>query len=156
MKSKIFLLSLCSLLLSVTSLSFPSVSFAANSERSSQKVFMKLDKGTNDLHAVLMALKLSENLIAKGAKVTLFLNLEAVRIADKRHPLDLSWGLSGGHSAISLFESIISKGAVVLVCPMCAKNAGIEGKDLRKGAKIPDSFDEISSAILEADKTLNY
>jgi hypothetical protein len=71
-------------------------------ESLAQRVFMKLDQGTNDLHAVLMALKISEGLADKGAKVTLFLNLEGVRIADVRQPLDLTWGMGGGHSALHL------------------------------------------------------
>ena len=128
----------------------------AAGESTALRVFMKLDQGTNDLHAVLMALKISEGLVDKGAKVTLFLNLEGVRIADVRQPLDLSWGMGGGHSALHLYEQFVQKGGVVLVCPMCAKNAGLDQKNLRKGAKIADSINEITEAVLKADKVIGY
>lgn len=130
--------------------------FAQSPGKEPQKVFMKLDHGTDDLHAVLMALKISEGLVSKGAKVTLFLNLEAVRLADKRQPLDLKWGIEGGHSAQHLLESFIKNGGSILVCPMCAKNAGITAKELRAGAKIAASIDEINEAFLAADKSMDY
>ncbi|MBN8540157.1 MAG: DsrE family protein [Deltaproteobacteria bacterium] len=130
--------------------------FAQTAAQEPQKVFMKLDHGTDDLHAALMALKISEGLVSKGAKVTLFLNLEAVRLADKRQPLDLKWGLDGGHSAQHLLESFVKKGGAVLVCPMCAKNAGITAKELRTGAKIATSIDEINEAFLASDKSMDY
>ena len=133
-----------------------SSSFAQDSGKAPQKVFMKLDHGTDDLHSVLMALKISEGLQTKGAKVTLFLNLEAVRMADKRQPLDLKWGLDGGHSAQHLYDKFVEKGGAVLVCPMCAKNAGITSKDLRQGAKLASSIDEINEAFLAADKSMDY
>jgi predicted peroxiredoxin len=141
---------------SLSLLLIPVVSGAADSAKPIQKVFLKLDHGTDDLHSVMMALKLAQGMTSKGAKVTVFLNLESVRIADKRQPLDLSWGKSGGHTVLELLESLISNGVDVLVCPMCAKNAGIETKDLRKGTRIASSMEEIAASILEADKTLNY
>jgi hypothetical protein len=39
---------------------------------------------------------------------------------------------------------------------MCAKNAGLDQKNLRKGAKIADSFDEITEALLKANKVMGY
>ncbi len=116
---------------------------------------MKLDHGTDDLHAVLMTFKIAENLVKRGSKVTLFLNLEGVRIADKRQPIDLKWGMEGGHSAQHLYDSFVKSGGTILVCPMCAKNVGMTAKELRPGAKLTNE-DEISSALLDADKTLGY
>ena len=133
-----------------------SPAFAQGAAKEPQKVFLKLDHGTDDLHAVLMALKISEGLVSRGAKVTLFLNLEAVRLADKRQPIDLRWGLEGGHSAQHLFEAFVKKGGSILVCPMCAKNAGITDADLRAGARIAASIDEITDAFLAADKSMDY
>jgi predicted peroxiredoxin len=133
-----------------------SAAFAQGAAKEPQKVFLKLDHGTDDLHAVLMALKISEGLVSKGAKVTLFLNLEAVRLADKRQPIDLRWGLEGGHSAQQLFDAFVKKGGSILVCPMCAKNAGITDADLRAGARIAASVDEITEAFLAADKSMDY
>ena len=132
-----------------------SLATESTAKPSAQKVFMKLDHGTDDLHAVLMTFKIAENLVKKGSKVTLFLNLEGVRIADKRQPIDLKWGMEGGHSAQHLYDSFVKNGGTILVCPMCAKNVGITGKELRTGAKLTNE-DEISSALLEADKSLSY
>ncbi|MGE3609602.1 MAG: DsrE family protein [Bacteriovoracaceae bacterium] len=121
-----------------------------------QQVFVQLGQGTNDLHAAIMALKLSNGLQAKGAKVTLFLNLEAVRFADKRQVQNLVWGHTNGPSVQQLYDGFVGKGGSIMICPMCAEAAGLDEKNLRKGAKIPKSEDEIISAILNADKTLSY
>ena len=53
-----------------------------------QTIMVQLQHFTDNLHAASMALKLANGLQSKGAKVTLFLNLEAVRIADNRQPQD--------------------------------------------------------------------
>lgn len=120
-----------------------------------QKILVKLGTGTNDLHAAVMALSLANGLQSAGAKVTLFLNLEAVRLADTRQPNDLVWGMKG-HSISHLYDNFVKAGGKVLVCPHCAKVAGLSSKNLRKGAQIADSDHSVVDAILDADKILSY
>jgi flagellar biosynthesis/type III secretory pathway ATPase len=60
-----------------------------------QQIVVHLKHYTNDLHAALMALTIAELMQSKGAQVTLMLDLEGVRLADARQPLDLQWGQAG-------------------------------------------------------------
>ena len=140
----------------VSNLSFVQSAEARTSEKIDQKVFVQLGKGTEDLHAAIMALKLSHDLQAKGAKVTLFLNLEAVRIADKRQNIDLQWGPAGGSTLRSLYDGFVTKGGTILICRMCANAAGLEDANLRNGSKIQKADDEVAMSILNSDKTLSY
>ncbi|MCS3902661.1 putative peroxiredoxin [Methylohalomonas lacus] len=136
--------------------------FTTNSQAESeslgqdQNVVVHLSNYTNDLHASFMALKLAVEFQQHGANVTLFLDLEGVRIADKRAPQDMNWGLS--HAPLSEhYTAFIEAGGEVLVCPHCAAAAGIDADNLRKGARIAnEDDDEITRVFLGADKILKY
>jgi predicted peroxiredoxin len=118
-----------------------------------QKVFVKLDHFTDDLHSVYMALKLANGLQQTENHVTLFLNLEAVRLADSRHPLELGWGPN--KSLAPLYQAFINGGGQILVCPHCAKAAGLDAEDIREGAQIAED-NQVIEALNAADKTLSY
>jgi predicted peroxiredoxin len=70
--------------------------------------------------------------------------------------MNLSWGMPGAHDLSHMYDQFISAGGKVLVCPMCAKNTGLDKKNLRPGAKISKDNDEIATALLHADKILSY
>jgi len=118
-----------------------------------QKIVVHLKHYTDYLHAAFMAVKLAGALQEKGADVTMFVNLEGVRLVDSGTPLDLRWGQS--NELTTYYESYINAGGSVLVCPHCAMAAGLEAKDIRKGAKI-GSQDEVVDLLLSADKILDY
>lgn len=123
-------------------------------QAAAQEVVVHLSKGTNDLHAVMMGLKLGTGMAGKGARVTLFLDLEGVRVADRRTEDALTWG--EGHATLGeLYATFVEAGGGVLVCPHCAKAAGIGPGDLRPGARV-GTFDEITALMLSADKILDY
>src|SRR6056297_4132235 len=61
----------------------------------SQKVVVHLSHFTDDLHRCFMALKVAGMMQEAGAEVTLFLDLEGVRLAERRHQLQLTWGGDG-------------------------------------------------------------
>ena len=141
-------------LLVLVAFSAPSVAAETTADKAApQKIVVKLGAFTNDLHPSFMALKLAKMMRKAGADVTLFLNLEAVRIADKRHPLNLKWGHSG--DLLSLYQEMVKSGVKVLVCPHCAKAAGVNTKALRRGTKIAGKGD-IVKLFLDADKILDY
>lgn len=121
------------------------------SHNDQQNVLIHLSNYTNDLHSVNMALKVGHMLSDADMSVTLFLDLEGVRLADKHQPQNLAWGT--GDSIEMLYNQFVSAGGNVLVCPHCAKAAGV--KDLRKGAVIADK-DTLVKAITNADKILDY
>jgi predicted peroxiredoxin len=113
-----------------------------------------LGQGTNDLHSVTMGLSIATALAKRpGSTVTLFLDREGVRVADRRTPGDLRWGTSP--TLDQLFAGFVAAGGDVLVCPHCAQAVGLGKDDLRKGAKI-GTEDEVASRMLAADRILDY
>jgi predicted peroxiredoxin len=117
-------------------------------------IVFKIDHGTDDLHAVVMALKLSKMILDQKQDVTLFLNLEGVRIADKKQPMGLKWGASD-KTVEELYNDFVTAGGQVLVCPHCAHVAGLSKQDLRKGAKIAEEK-EVADLFVKADKVIDY
>jgi predicted peroxiredoxin len=126
---------------------------AEKTEATAQSILVKLDHFTDDLHAAFMAIKLAGGLAKQGAAVTLFVNLEAARVADTRQPQDMTWGHSGPFS--DYYDAFIEDGGRVLVCPHCADAAGVDADHLRPGAVIADE-QQVMGAILKADKILDY
>ena len=113
-----------------------------------------LGHGTDDLHAVTMALSIATALAKQpDSKVTLFLDREGVRVADRRTPGDLRWGSS--KTLAELYDAFVAAGGDVLVCPHCAAAAGLKASDLRKGAHMGTEQD-VPSRMLAADRILDY
>jgi predicted peroxiredoxin len=81
-------------------------------------------------HALLFA----DKQMGRGHPVTLFLNQKAVLLAAKATPMG-PWGASGKSIRETLTE-LISNGAQVIVCQMCAKMQGLNESDLIEGAKM--------------------
>lgn len=121
--------------------------------KAGQKVVVHLSKFTNDLHAASMAVKLASGMQEHGAEVTLFLDLEGVRLVDQGQPLDLAWG--HGKPIGEVYEKFVKAGGKAWVCPHCAHAAGLQEESLRAGAKIADEG-SIPAMLLQADKILDY
>jgi predicted peroxiredoxin len=119
-----------------------------------QKVIVHLKHGTDDLHAAAMAFMLATEMARQGAAVTLFVDLEAVRLVDSRQPLGLRWGIHE-RTIGQLYDSFIAAGGAILVCPHCAELIGLRGNILRRGTAIVP-LDQIAGAMLAADKVLDY
>ncbi|MFK7795542.1 MAG: DsrE family protein, partial [Gammaproteobacteria bacterium] len=119
-------------LLFITSVLLVSAVGAAEQNEEKQNVLIHLSSYTDNLHAVSMALKIGRMLSSNDMSVTLFLDLEGVRLADKNQPQNLVWGT--GDSIEELYLAYVNAGGVLLVCPHCAKAAGVV--ELRDGAVI--------------------
>jgi predicted peroxiredoxin len=121
-----------------------------------QNIVVHLPNYTNDLHSAFMAVKLAVAMQKQGADVTLFLDLEGVRMADKRVPLDVMWGMA--HAPLSQhYDEFVKGGGKVILCPHCAMAVGIGAADLREGAVIGDETkQDIPNLLLKADKILDY
>lgn len=116
-------------------------------------VVVHLTHYTDDLHAAFMALKLANAMQAQNSQVTLVLDLEGVRLVSSQQPQNLQWGTSGeisGH-----YDAFIKAGGKVVVCPHCAKAAGLDDTALRSGAQIVTEED-LANTLLAADKILDY
>jgi predicted peroxiredoxin len=123
------------------------------SAQEKQVVVVHLTHYTDDLHATFMALKLAGAMQQKGAQVTLVLDLEGVRLVSTQQPQDLRWGTSDAISGY--YDAFVKAGGKIMVCPHCAKAAGVDEKTLRPGAQIVKE-EELASALLAADKILDY
>ncbi len=126
----------------------------ANPDRMIAQMPKDLRHGTNDLHSVFMALKIATSLQAKGAKVTLFADLEGVRLVDSRQPLNLRWG-AGKDTVGHYYEHFVQEEGEILVCPHCAQAAGISEKMLREGAMLTNK-EQITDTLFKADKVIDY
>ena len=120
-----------------------------------QSIIVNLQHGTDDLHAVFMAVKLAHGLQKKGAQVILLLTQEGVRIADTRQPQDLRWGNSQMTIA-EIYEDFVKAGGKVIVCPVCAAAVGLTANSLRQGAQFAQGNNDIPSLVLSADKILDF
>jgi predicted peroxiredoxin len=131
-------------------------SFGAISKEQ-QNVIVHLSRGTEDLHRVSMALKLATALQSAGANVTLFLDLEGVRIADQNLPQDLAWGFGPQKASVQeLLQNYVTAGGQVLICPHCAEAAGISPAALKSEAIIASNDNEVAVLFLQADKVIDY
>lgn len=126
---------------------------AAKAGQETPKVVINLKQGTNDLRAASMAMELAIALLDKGADVTIYANLEGVRVFDARQP-DQRCSM-GDVSIGQLYERFIAGGGAVLVCPLCAEVAGIRPDNLRAGAKL-GTMAEVADVMLAADQVIDY
>ena len=77
---------------------------------------------SDDLDRAAMAINFSTRVRQqKNIPVTLFLNVEGVRIADKRLPQKIH---PNGKSLKQMLSVFMESGGKVIVCPMCMKNVG--------------------------------
>lgn len=84
------------------------------------KLFVNLS--TDQIDKAAMAINFSTNILTeKKIPVTIFLNVEGVRIADKNIPEHKH---ATGQSLKEMLNGFMDAGGQVLVCPMCMKNVG--------------------------------
>jgi len=123
-------------------------------EASSKKVVVHLSHFTDSLHYPFMALEVADAMQQRGAQVTLFLDIEGARLANKGENLRVRWG-SHDTTLGDLYNRFVRAGGHVLVCPHCAEHFGIDEGALREGAKL-GTDDTITSVMLAAEKVVDY
>lgn len=139
---------LASLLLLVA---VPVLAQPATQTEAAKSVVVHIGQYTNDLHSAAMGLGLAGMLQSAGADVTVFLDREAVRMADAAHPL-----LVYGDSDIgALMSSFLTGGGRVVVCPHCAELGGVEASELREGTEM-GTMAAIAQLFLDADTVIDY
>lgn len=132
----------------------PASAPAKQAPQAPQKIAVHLSRYTTDLHAAAMALGLARTLQQQGAQVTLMLDVEGVRLADTRLPQTL--GLGGETPLPTVLDEFIKAGGKVLVCGHCSHVEGLESKHVRAGAQMADSPATFASALMVADKVIDY
>lgn len=119
-----------------------------------KNVVVHLTKAGADPHAAVMALELATAMQRGGASVTLYLDLEGVRVADARAPNQVQL-MQGGPTVAQLYDAFVAAGGQVVLCPHCATMAGLERGALRKGATLGTN-ESISRTLLQADQVVDY
>lgn len=122
-----------------------------------QSIVVHLSHSTDDLHRATMALDLARALQEAGASVTLFMDLEGVRLVDKSLPQDLAWGFGAQKSSIQLLlKNYVEGGGKIMLCPHCAQAVGLTDSMISSEANIAAGPDEVARLFLEADKVIDY
>ncbi len=119
-----------------------------------QTVVVHLSHFTDDLHRCFMALKVAGIMQEAGADVTLFLDLEGVRLAERRQKLNLTWGADSPPLS-EHYDSFVGAGGKVRLCPHCAKSASLGDMGLKRNAEIL-SPQALRQMLIEADKVMDY
>jgi len=85
-----------------------------------KKLFVNLS--SDEINRAAMAINFSTRVLKqKKIPVTIFLNVEGVRIADKNLPHHKH---INGQSTQEMLKAFIAAGGKVIICPMCMKNVG--------------------------------
>lgn len=121
---------------------------SAFADDSGKSLFVNLS--SDDINRATMAIGFSTRVLKeKKIPVTIFLNVEGVRIADKNIPEHKH---ATGKSTKEMLATFIEAGGKVIVCPMCMKNVGGLKKDeIIDGAVIGGS--DVTWPALFADGT---
>lgn len=146
----------------------------AQKENKKQNVVVKLSHfdavnwqdpilGGHNWQPACMALMMTDHVLGKKKgegyknKVTLFLALEAVELADKDTATDLtSFTCMNDETLQDRWDNLVDKGVDIAVCPGCAKIGGITPDTLREGAFIAGGAPEVTRIFLQADKVIDF
>lgn len=98
-----------------------------------QKLFVNLS--SDEINRATMAIGFSTKILTqKKIPVTIFLNVEGVRIADKHIPEHKH---ANGKSTKEMLSAFMKAGGRVIICPMCMDNVGgIKKNELIEGVEI--------------------
>jgi sulfur relay (sulfurtransferase) complex TusBCD TusD component (DsrE family) len=104
---------------------------------------------TDEPHRANMGITFGKNQAERGHSLTIFLNDRGVLIGSKANAAKFA-----AHQ--KTLSELMSKGAVVLICPMCMKQYGVKDSDLLPGLKIgnPELLD--AALFKGSTKTLTW
>jgi sulfur relay (sulfurtransferase) complex TusBCD TusD component (DsrE family) len=99
---------------------------------------------TDDAHRANMAITFGQAQMERGHPLTIFLNDKGVHVGAKSNAAKY-----GEHQ--KMLEEVLSKGGVVIACPMCMKHYGVKESDLLPGVQVGKP--ELTGAALFKDGT---
>ena len=120
---------------------------------SGQKLFVSLS--SDEINRATMAIGFSTGVLTKKKiPVTIFLNVDGVRIADKNIPEHKH---ANGQSTKEMLATFMQAGGRVIVCPMCMKNvAGLSEDELIEGVEVGGPDVTWPALFAEGTTVLNY
>ncbi|HTN71608.1 MAG TPA: DsrE family protein [Methylomirabilota bacterium] len=99
---------------------------------------------TDDSHRANMGITLGKNQFERGHPLTIYLNDKGVFIGSKANAAKFP-------SQQKALSELMSKGATVIICPMCMQHYGVKEADLLPGLKVGNP--EVVSDALFKDNT---
>jgi len=99
---------------------------------------------TDDAHRASMGISFGKNQLERGHPLTIFLNDKGVFIASKANAAMF-------REQQKMLGEVMSKGGMVLICPMCMKHYGVKESDLLPGLKVGNP--ELTGSALFKDNT---
>lgn len=126
---------------------------AAFGEDKGQKLFVSLT--SNEMNRAAMAISFSTRVLnEKKIPVTIFLNIDGVRIVNKTIP---GHKHAEGKTLKEMLAGFMKSGGKVLVCPMCMKNVGgMTKEDLMDGVVVGGSDVTWPALFAEGTTVLSY
>ncbi len=119
---------------------------------SGKKLFVNLS--SDEMHRATMAIGFSTRILTKiKIPVTIFLNIDGVRVADKNLP---EYKNANGKSTKEMLSAFMKAGGRVIVCPMCMKAAGINKGELIEGVEMGGADVTWSALSADGTKVMSY
>lgn len=119
-------------------------------EKPTDGVFLHISKGSEDTHAVEMALMLADK-FSTSNDVLLFFDKKGIEMVVEGAP-NLEMDPFDGSDEV--FSNLLDRNVDILACPACLEAAGYTEDDLREGVKIAEKesfFDFTEGRILSLD-----
>lgn len=108
-----------------------------------------INLSTDDVHRSTMAINFGRHHFSNGHPLTIFLNDKAVML-----------GVKAGSSLFSAQQQALSEaiasGALVIMCPMCLKQAGFSEVDLITGIKMGSPKVTGDALFKDGTKTMSW
>ena len=108
-----------------------------------------INLSTDDLNRSTMAINFGKHHSASGHPLTIFLNDKAVMLGVKT-------GASKYAEQQQALSEVISAGALVIMCPMCLKQAGYTESDLISGVKLGGPKITGEALFKDGTKTMSW
>lgn len=108
-----------------------------------------INLSTDDLNRSTMAINFGKHHSASGHPLTIFLN-------DKAVMLGVKMGASKYAEQQQALSEVISAGALVIMCPMCLKQAGYTESDLISGVKLGGPKITGEALFKDGTKTMSW
>jgi sulfur relay (sulfurtransferase) complex TusBCD TusD component (DsrE family) len=108
-----------------------------------------INLSTDELHRSTMAINFGKHHSANGHPLTIFLNDKAVMLGVKA-------GATKFSEQQQALSEVIASGALVIMCPMCLKQAGYAEADLLPGIKIGGPKMTGDALFKDGTKTMSW
>jgi sulfur relay (sulfurtransferase) complex TusBCD TusD component (DsrE family) len=108
-----------------------------------------INLSTDELHRSTMAINFGKHHSANGHPLTIFLNDKAVMLGVKA-------GATKFSDQQQALSEVIASGALVIMCPMCLKQAGYAEVDLLPGVKMGSPKITGDALFKDGTKTMSW